>query len=575
MTERLKRFGSYLEGENRHAIHALLQALESGLNGTLEDGYHLSAIDPGIGKTLSVSVFLGAWKDASFNPSASVLIGLSRLEEIDSYLENAGLDQKDVAVLTSDTERNALGVPKSQHNDARIMFTTQQMIERRTRGKAFADASEFHFEGQPRTLRIWDESFLPAEQLALRADDLARLPAALAHEHEYAAEVRALVTRLWTAEGGEQLTVPHTLNNLQPLATATRGTQLSSIVETLGRLAGRETAVIATGDGSMRLAGSAAPIPPDFAPVIILDASGRVRSTYRVWEESGAQLHRLPSAVKDYRNLHINLWERPAGQRALRPLQAREEIAEAIASAVREDLGAPWLIISYKDQPIEDQLRAALEGIEPEGGLHFLTWGMHHGTNAYTDCKNVVLVGHLNYGPAGYRALLAAAGGPLGASPREAAELLMGGEYRHNWLQALTRASVRNSNGNLAGSCNAYVIASPGTEARKHLEAVFPGCEIDTWEPEISEPGGHAGKLVALLDQARADGNLPIRKKELREKLGMPEAAHFSRLVQHPAVQACLDRNHLRSRGQRIESAVSFEPLEGDGFSIEDIDDEL
>lgn len=572
VTERLQALGSSLEGDNHRAILALLQALESGLKGTLAHEYHLSAIDPGVGKTLSVAAFLRSWKEQGFNPSSSVLIGLSRLEEIDSYLSNSGLTKEDVAVLTSDKERNALGLPPAQHDTARVMFTTQQMIERRTRGRSFADAKEFHFQGGPRTLRIWDESFAPAEGLSLRADDLVRLLAPLRRAcPEYAEATQKLATELWAANDGDQVTIPRALHELPSLAGAVKNsTQLSEITETLGRLAGRDVTAVNTGHGDIHLAGSSPPIPSDFAPVIIMDASGRVRSTYDAWEKSGAPLHRLPDAVKDYRNLTIHLWERSIGKEAFKNSATREEVAEAVAEAIRDDMNSPWLIISYKDQPIAEQLRKALKGNEPEGGLHFLTWGMHHGTNAYAHCKNVVLIGQMTYGPVGYSALASA----LGADTEGAEQFLKDGEYRHHWLQALTRASVRLSRGSLAGACRAYVIATPGIRARGLLAETFPGCQISDWSPKLLEVAGQAAALIALLEQLRAEGNLPISKKELREALGIPKAPNLSRLWHVPAVQACLERNRMEEEGRNVLlRAPGFTPLEGDNlFTIDDLE---
>ena len=58
VTELLQSYGSSLDGDRRVAIRALLASLEAGLTGQLERAYHLSAIDPGIGKSLSVATFL-------------------------------------------------------------------------------------------------------------------------------------------------------------------------------------------------------------------------------------------------------------------------------------------------------------------------------------------------------------------------------------------------------------------------------------------------------------------------------------------------------------------------------------
>src|SRR4051812_16780285 len=94
---------SSLSGPGLDAITALLETLETGLIGELDPVYFLSSIDPGMGKALSVSMFLTAWKDRGYLPASSVLIGVSRLSEIRAYVDTSGLAETDFGVFTSDT----------------------------------------------------------------------------------------------------------------------------------------------------------------------------------------------------------------------------------------------------------------------------------------------------------------------------------------------------------------------------------------------------------------------------------------------------------------------------------------
>ena len=58
---------------------------------------------------------------------------------------------------------------KAVVNDAQVLITTQQMVERRLNGGNFKNASKFHFRGHPRAVRIWDESYLPRRSSHHRA----------------------------------------------------------------------------------------------------------------------------------------------------------------------------------------------------------------------------------------------------------------------------------------------------------------------------------------------------------------------------------------------------------------------
>ncbi|QDM40613.1 hypothetical protein [Altererythrobacter sp. TH136] len=569
VTDQLHQYGSSLQGEHRLAVHALLEALEDGLRGTLSPHYHLSAIDPGVGKSLTVATFLKVWKELGFNPSSSILIGLSRLEEIRTYLQAAGLDRQDVAVLTSKPEFNELGAPEDQYGSAPIMFTTQQMIERRTRDRLFAEADEFHYKGRPRALRVWDESLVPAEQLTVSVDELGTLPIATRRQSPaYAAAVQSMLPGLWELKDGEKFTIPANLADAPARSRSSIGS--AALIEDLTRMAGQEVTAVHIALGDVHLLGVGQPLPNDFTPVVILDASGRVRSTYDVWEAAGGPLRRLPSATKDYSNLRVHLWERAVGRVAMRTPGAVEDVVDALAEIIAEDGKSEWLVVHYNDQPFQPLLR---DSVRPEqrDRLHFLTWGMHHGTNAFADCKKVVLIGQLTYGALGYRALAAACGASV--DDEDVQDELRVGEYRHHLLQALTRASARHSRNGLAGTCTAYVVASPNIGARGLLREVFPGCMVERWSPDVPEVGGRAGQLLELLEQARAQRVPEVAKSELRTALGLT-TSNFSRLLKQRDVLRYLNSRGLRVDRYAIAVPPGFETYLGGGFTVNELDDE-
>jgi hypothetical protein len=407
--------------------------------------------------------------------------------------------------------------------------------------------------------------------LVLSLDKLARLPSAFRSKSPGLAEdVQAFLMELWSPDRPEQVLVPEALAAAPRDGSNAKDSQVAPTVETLTRLAGQMVAVVEAGGGEVRLAGASQPLPSDFAPVVILDASGRVRSTYRLWEESLGSLRRLPSAANDYSRLRVHLWERRVGKGALQKPGNVEDVVKAIAEAIAEDeTNDGWLIVSHKDGPLEDLLRKAVTP-DAEHQLHFLTWGMHHGTNVYSHCRKVVLVGPLNYGASGYRSLAAACGCP---DPNEAVELeLRKGEYRHNVLQALTRASVRRNKHGKVATCTAYVIASPNVGMAHLLPEVFPGCTIERWAPNVPEVGGRAGQLIALLDDAKTRNVGSVTKKELCEVLNL-EGPNLTRLLKHSDVL-----RHMEHRGYRNERSViiippGFEPYPGEGFTIDLLDD--
>ncbi len=83
-----------------------------------------------------------------------------------------------VAVLTSDTAVNALG-GVAEPDMAQVLVVTQQRVEMLTTERRFGSVSGLFYAGQPRVVRVWDESFLWGKAASLRRHDLMALPTLL------------------------------------------------------------------------------------------------------------------------------------------------------------------------------------------------------------------------------------------------------------------------------------------------------------------------------------------------------------------------------------------------------------
>jgi hypothetical protein len=558
--------GSSLSGQGLKAITALLDTLETGLSGGLDPAYYLSAIDPGIGKTLAVSLFLKAWKDRGYQPGSSILIGVSRLSEIEAYVRTSGLAAGDFGVLTSDKASNALGVPQGGLGSAPILFTTQQMIGSRLRNRSFSAATEFLYNDEPRTLRIWDESFIPSEPLSMRLDDLGQIATPMRYRFpEFVEAVEGLQDTLRGAKAGEVISVPESLEALVPKG---RFAGPAGIVTTLARMAGREFLLVDGGNGGKALVGSSRSLPDNFAPVIILDASGRVRATYRLWEQHRGTLRRLPAAQNDYANLTIRLWQRASGKLALEDAVKRSRIVDGIAKVINDEADGQWLIVHYKgNQAIFQEVRALVEN-RPDERLHSLTWGMHHGTNSYANISNVVIVGRQHYGEIGFQALGAAASGlPVDQLTSLDVEEVAWGEFQHHLLQALCRSWVRRSRHGKAGRCRAYIVTTgcPETEAR--IEATFPGCRIWPWRDVEAPMTGRRGEAAEYLRKAFGDPQVnSVRRADVYRSMDI-ERSNFSTLVKHPEFEDFLESELIFPEGHRfVKHRVSFEAYPGGGW---------
>ena len=177
--ETIARLRGYFDAKGQHpsedmwtALTELASVLEAMAEGRCPQKFFLSSLDPGVGKTQTVTHFLKALTASTDHLDVGVLICVSRLDEIDRFVAEMELARIDYAVLTSDQERNKLGIGSERSRLARVLFTTQQMIESRGAGRDFDDIRAFQFFGRPRQVRIWDESILPGQPVTLNRYDL-------------------------------------------------------------------------------------------------------------------------------------------------------------------------------------------------------------------------------------------------------------------------------------------------------------------------------------------------------------------------------------------------------------------
>lgn len=88
-------------------------------------------------------------------------------------------------------------------------------------------------------------------------------------------------------------------------------------------------------------------LPPDLAPMVILDASGRVRETCRDIEAGRGTLVRLPTASKDYSPLTVHVWRTGGGTTAF--AKSGVTLAAGIAKTIDTRPGERWLVV-YLDR---------------------------------------------------------------------------------------------------------------------------------------------------------------------------------------------------------------------------------
>lgn len=162
--------------EHLAALASIANTMEAMADGWCEPVVHLSAVDPGIGKSQTVIHFARALVLSRAHSHVGMIICVGRITEARSLATALSDIRGSLAVLTSDLDVNALGdFDPDQAGNAQVLITTQQRIERATEGRAFGDVGAFRFAGEPRGVRVWDEAFLPGVVVTMSEDDLAFL----------------------------------------------------------------------------------------------------------------------------------------------------------------------------------------------------------------------------------------------------------------------------------------------------------------------------------------------------------------------------------------------------------------
>ncbi|MCC6856576.1 MAG: hypothetical protein IT189_11020 [Microbacteriaceae bacterium] len=537
-----RSFGHVPSTDMWTAIRAVARCLEDQANGEAPDSIFVSSLDPGVGKTQTVVQFLRVLLASPQHEDVAVIVCVSRRAQIKAIVRDAGLDRSDFAVLTTptpDENLNDLGRPDREM--ARVLFTTHQMVLKRSAGRDFGEVEDFQYRGQPREVRIWDEAILPGEcltvseyQVAALLDPLSRLSPGLA------ADLKCLFLTIDETANGSIIELP-SLSDQHGISEAAAVAALqeksrdghAAAVRQLWSLFGRSVTVRKDGATRTTVLDYKETLPNGVGPLLVLDASARLRHTYALWEDERGGIVRLPSATKDYANLTIHVWDRGGGKDSFR--KHGSELIDAIVSTILRKPDERWLVIHHKnvtERPFGEHVRGLLP---PSAQVEFLHWGAHDATNEFADIPNVILAGTLYY-PASYHEALGrlcaarpSSTGPFGSDELRRVEL---GEHRNLILQSICRGAIRKS---INGGCpptDAYIIASARSGIRASLSEVFPGSSVVSWRPKGRVLSGKVKAAVEYLEERFAeDPTADVLANDVMRAIGITDHPNFRRTI--------------------------------------------
>ncbi|WP_197075581.1 hypothetical protein [Sphingomonas sp. Ag1] len=528
----MSSFGIFQDSETQDSIEELMEAYSKAMHGALERKYYLSSLDPGCGKTESIISFLKAWKNEGYSPASGVLISFGSKDQILSFIGRLDSLKIPYSCLTSDDDINRCGNGVYNTGSSHVLITTHQMIRSRCKGTSFEHLEEFFFDDKPRALRIWDEGLVKAEPLSIKVLDLQFVASILRPPYRrFAEDLVSLAASAINGKAGDRFTVSGDMtSSARAICIAKPGYLPKEALRTLEAIAKARGISLRLGSyggtSSLALVGACDPLPDDFAPAFILDASGRVRGTYAIWEDTCGDLVRLPSKANDYSSLTVHLWRIGSGNDALLDADRSRTIFREVAKVIEEDRYEPTLQISKMPDDRLDTFKLTKDHLSRHDDveLEFLHWGGHLATNKYNTIERVIMIGAYDYGRQARDALASAAAGCTGIAPDEkVAKSLLKSEYQHNLLQGLMRSNARNAKKGVCGKCEAYVVV-PEYITPADIEKVFPGCTVKIWcdPPALSTGEQRMVDAISRLLSASSTGK--IRKGLVTKEAGVDKS---------------------------------------------------
>lgn len=539
-------------------------------DGSCAPTIQLSSLDPGMGKTTALIHFLRRVVASPDHLDVGVLVCLSQLDEIQRLVDEAELDEADFAVFCSDDQVSNLSA--TDIDAAQVLFTTQQMLAKRCAGRRLSEVREFYYLGQARAVRVWDETIEPGKVITVSADELAAMLSPLRRINPVLADqVQALQFDLATSPPGQIFQMP-ALEALFAISTfeISAAKDFREQLDKLKALAGRAARIYRTYGNQAIALNIRDALPADIAPLLVLDASGRVRHTYSAWETHRGGLVRLSSAPKDYAPLQIHLMDQGGGKDGWR--RNGDQLAREVATIIDTKPDDPWLIVHHKAQAGIDPVGLIQRYVERAdlSQVNFLHWGTHQATNAFKDVPNVVLAGLLHLPDSQLLGLACASSGRSVADhpPAELIKQIELGELGHGVIQAVGRGSVRGFDAGKCLPCSAYIIAGRRYGLSDALPQWFPGCQLTSWRPRHKPLSGRVKQAVEFVKrQQRERCGEPIMFSAIMDHIGEKDRSNFNRSIRkHRDFKAAIeslglmDVNVSGGRGYDALQAV-FEPV--------------
>ena len=573
----------------RIAITDLMGCILLAAEGDIKSEYDnkqifLSSMSCGQGKTQTLIFMIRELLSSDKYKDVSFLVCLNRKAEIQAFVNSLNIHPNDIGIFTADDEVNALGT--SNHTRARVLITTQAMINSRCSGDLIKNNSEFLFNNELRTCNIWDEAIDYTKSALITNKDIAEVTTTLSRiDDELCAYVAGLLPAIVKAEHGDTIDI-YDFNEKFSISTKTlkaRALELSVSVEIkkilaeLWAMSGKTVRINKDGNNNTILNYSVS-LPQDIFPLIVLDANASSSDTYKLLAEYRENIHELKPSIRTCENFHLNWWNRASGSSISEDNQ--NEIAHGIAKYIEHNPDDKYLIFEKKAHDYEKLVRGYLKD-DLNYSLAFVTYGNHKALNIYRDCNNVIFTSLYIHNNATIEAATRGNGdfGMVNDVDEDILKSFKYGQIASDLMQAGFRSMLRDSKGaDVCPHVNGLLISSEKTGTREVVKRAFPKCKLRPCNPfkpnEVIGLSKRAKDVAHKIDELLEQGETTIKFPSIYKPLGMSRSDFRDNIRQLPAFQEWLSSRgicEVRPNGKNITAyGYQSQLMEQYGFQIED-----
>lgn len=481
-------------------------------HGRLEPYASISCLDPGFGKSTAVYFSVSELIKRGYKRGVLLLYnqkveGEGAFHTLTNPLNETCVGAGKVMIQTGEERINSLN-QLTDANEAQVLIICHNKLCRELEKKNFNNSLLMKYRGEPRMVKCWDEKFTGVLSYSLDTEKgFGSLIGNLnAWEHqERLNKVRYQLQKIAKRNVNTAYDFPHLgLTSMD----FTESFQDSDILDTFLALQGNKVSVrqeCKFVDGEMRYNEVCLsytvrlPKECDLYPLLILDASYTVNQiSYQEMQRSG----RLPVRAKpeqllttekfrrSYEYVDITWWETSAGQRIETNQAHREAVIDGMAAEIAKIPAEEKVLIIGRKRAKRFILPGLWTRLKRDN-IHYLHYGKHRATNAYSTVKYVFLVGLFNLPGHAYEAL----GRGLSCTPhdedypRDKIAAVREGSLMDSMMQAALRGNARNTLGANASPMNLYIISTGPID--HYCKKVFPGSRYPRQWPGVS----HNNKL--------------------------------------------------------------------------------